>query len=446
MDGIAGNGFMTALQARVADVLEACTRCGKCVEVCPMPDAVGIDRGNAESIAGGVLDILRDGSGPEQSVRWAEACTGSGYCIGACEYGVNPRFMLAMARTATRRHKGETAVRDGGAAAFRHMSKGVRVLSRLQLPLDRIARLGPAYDAADAAATPDIIFYTGCNVLKTPHIVLLALDILDALGIRYKVMGGPTHCCGVLQFNAGDPEISGRVALGTIDRFVATGATDVITWCPSCQKQYGDVVLPSYQRATGASPFDMTMFIVYIAGRLDALKPFLVNRVEKRVGLHEHPGIPGVSEAARAILEAIPGLEFVDLEQPRMGGQCSDFIRVPEIKRDAHAEALEAAERAGVTTLAGVYHACHRDMCSHERDWPFEVVNFLELVGDSMGVSHPDLFKRLKIMQDVDAIIADSQDMIESHGLKPAEVREIVLADMLGDQTLPLRGDAETGH
>ena len=30
---------------------------------------------------------------------------------------------------------------------------------------------------------PDFVFYTGCNVLKTPHIALLALDIMDALGV-----------------------------------------------------------------------------------------------------------------------------------------------------------------------------------------------------------------------------------------------------------------------
>ena len=51
------------------------------------------------------------------------------------------------------------------------------------------------------------MFYTGCNVLKTPHIALLALDIMDALGISYQVMGGPSHCCGILQLKSGDAEM-----------------------------------------------------------------------------------------------------------------------------------------------------------------------------------------------------------------------------------------------
>ena len=46
---------------------------------------------------------------------------------------------------------------------------------------------------------PDFVFYTGCNVLKTSHIALLALDIMGVLGAAYQVMGVPSRCCGVSQ-------------------------------------------------------------------------------------------------------------------------------------------------------------------------------------------------------------------------------------------------------
>ena len=139
------------------------------------------------------------------------------------------------------------------------------------------------------------------------------------------------------------------------------------------------------------------------------------------------------------LLAAVPGLEFVDLEQTRVGYMCNKLAPLPDFKRDYHEAQLQAAADAGVTTLAGVYHACHRDLCSHERDWPFEVVNFLELVGESMGLQRPDIFKRMKIMQDVDAILADAGPMIGVHGLDLEEARDVVLRDMLGEQPLPLR-------
>ena len=57
---------------------------------------------------------------------------------------------------------------------------------------------------------PDIVMYLGCNVLKTPHIALLCLEVLDRLGARYKVFAGPAYCCGVIQYRAGDAKTSGR--------------------------------------------------------------------------------------------------------------------------------------------------------------------------------------------------------------------------------------------
>ena len=92
--------------------------------------------------------------------------------------------------------------------------------------------------------------------------------------------------------------------------------------------------------------------------------------------------------------------------------------------------------------MAGVYHACHRDLCAHERNWPFEVVNYMELIGESVGITRPDVFKRLKMLQDVGAIIADSADQIAEYGLEEDEVRDVVLQDVLGEQSLPLRGTA----
>ena len=90
--------FETALAGRVSDMVDACTRCGKCVEVCPSVAPAGIADARPDAVISGVLDILRTGEGPEASRKWAEACTLSGACIKACDYGVNPRFLLAMAR------------------------------------------------------------------------------------------------------------------------------------------------------------------------------------------------------------------------------------------------------------------------------------------------------------------------------------------------------------
>ena len=53
--------FLVALDARRAATLNDCTACGKCVEVCPMPGPAGIDASDPETIASGILDIIRTG-------------------------------------------------------------------------------------------------------------------------------------------------------------------------------------------------------------------------------------------------------------------------------------------------------------------------------------------------------------------------------------------------
>ncbi|MDB5403453.1 MAG: hypothetical protein JWQ55_5471, partial [Rhodopila sp.] len=158
-----------------------------------MPAPAGLDTSNPRALTDGILTLLRGGEHPEAS-RWAAVCSGSGHCIPVCQYGVNPRLMLALARVADVSRDVVAARRQTAFSRFGAMTKGVRVLSRLQLPPDVLARFRG--DEVEEQA-PEVVFYTGCNVMKTPHIVLLALDIMDAMGIRYRVMGGPSACCGV---------------------------------------------------------------------------------------------------------------------------------------------------------------------------------------------------------------------------------------------------------
>ena len=99
--------FESALAERIEEMVGACTRCGKCVEVCPSVEPAGIEAAAPQSVIGGVVDILRGGDGSEASRLWAQSCMLSGECVRACYYGVNPRFLLAMARVAIKRAEHE---------------------------------------------------------------------------------------------------------------------------------------------------------------------------------------------------------------------------------------------------------------------------------------------------------------------------------------------------
>jgi Fe-S oxidoreductase len=302
-----------------------------------------------------------------------------------------------------------------------------------------LERLGQgAASVARPSEPPDFVFYTGCNVLKTPHIALLALDIMDTLGISYQVMGGPSHCCGILQMRAGDVEMSGRMGSTSIEKMSHSKSGQLLSWCPSCYVQFTETTLPTIERQRGARPFEMTPFIRFLRARLDDLKPLLRERVELRVALHKHPGVAGVMEAATDILQAVPGVTLVDLNQPAVGLQSVNLAVLPDYRRKVELSELEAARDAGVEALVAVYHSDHRALCAHERDWPFRIVNLLEIVGQSMGLYRHDRFKELKIVQDAGLIVAECRDLIAEHSLDPELARDVVARAMLGEQPLPL--------
>ena len=135
--------FLDAVNARIEDILDTCTRCGRCVEACPMVEPAGLDKTQAPAIVGGILDLLAGGPGTPDAERWTQVCTNSGKCMPACDYGVNPRFMVNMARVAAKAKLGEDAVRRAGQTYLRQLHHSTRMISRLLLTPEELERLAP---------------------------------------------------------------------------------------------------------------------------------------------------------------------------------------------------------------------------------------------------------------------------------------------------------------
>ena len=414
-------GFLDTFRARGAAIADACTRCGDCFRACPMVEPAGLAAADPEEVTGAIVDLITGGTGNADAIRWADVCSGSGNCIPACQHGINPRFMVQLARGFARRNAGSAPLPTRWREPFQNMSRGVRVLSRLQLPPETLARFAPSHEPR--TTPPDVVFYTGCNVLKTPHIALLCLDIFDLLGVDYEVMGGVGQCCGVYQYRFGDFETNSKVAYATIDGLASAGASTVLSWCPSCQISIGEVSLPNYEMQFGAKPFDLNPFLIFLADRADQLAALMKHRVERRIALHERPVFPGVIAAVKKLLSIIPGAELVDIDVPRVGTQANSLAQLPKFKRELVQRELQAVADAGVTTLATIYHACHREICDVGEGRSFEVVNFMELLGEGLGLDSEDLYKRLKLIRDIDDIIVETAPFIEANRLDLDTVR-----------------------
>jgi Fe-S oxidoreductase len=407
------DGVLDYLDNAAREAASRCTGCGRCVEVCPAADAAGIDKSDATGIVA-ELKRLTEGVGhTPRAAQWAEACNGGGECSVVCPEAINVRQWVSIERMRGRVARQDEQARTVAASRrFRSMSHSVRLLASMQVPSPYLARIMTRRRDKPA----DFVFYTGCNVLRTPHMIFNVMDILDALGLTFEVMGGPGHCCGVYQFHEGDLGAYQRIAGNTYDAFAKVGAKRVLSWCPSCTKQFGEMY---YDYAKPA--FDYGHVALFFVEQLDRLRAhFRTDLPRQRVAIHEHDGIEGVSRSVRTILGAIPNLELVEIAQDKSfsyvcGGPAA---RYPEREAQTHRMAADNAAAAGVDVLVTIFHACHRQLSGAEARYPFAVKNFTDLLAEAMGAGgRHDYYKQYKRGGEMDEALAAARAYLETNGI-----------------------------
>src|SRR5258708_4601737 len=97
--------YLDLFRQRGDDLADACTRCGDCFRACPMTEPGGIADASPQETTAAIVDLITGGPGNDDAIRWAEVCSGSGNCIPACTHGINPRFMVQLARGFARRNR-----------------------------------------------------------------------------------------------------------------------------------------------------------------------------------------------------------------------------------------------------------------------------------------------------------------------------------------------------
>lgn len=94
-----GEKLRRFLDAERERILSSCTACGKCYEVCPMPEYIEKKDGRTPAqITAGVLGLLRDGSAEGTALDWVKVCMRTGCCVPACPENVNPKMMLRLGK------------------------------------------------------------------------------------------------------------------------------------------------------------------------------------------------------------------------------------------------------------------------------------------------------------------------------------------------------------
>ncbi len=405
----------------------------------------GAKGANPEAVTRSVVDIINGRPHAPEGAAWAEVCQKSGLCIEACPEDVNPREMLAYAKINLLRSASDRkAVEEKSRAYFQLLSRTIRLMAGLQLEPDLYQRLNAVRSRKKPKA--EAVFYFGCNILQTPHLLLSCMDVFDRMGLDYVVAGGVAHCCGINHIRRGDLEAGAAMGARSLGHFRSFSPERVITFCPTCQMQYteyqhlyagydeGKTGLPmSGSSGLARDPLPFVHITQYLVENLETLRGLYVQPVEKRAAVHLHGGTEGVERNVRTILGSVPGLELVEIDQlADHGYQCPTLASLPPAKEAMREKLFASAREAGVDSLLTVYHSCHRELCGEEGNQPFQIENFMTVLGQAMGFEYPDRTKTFKLYEDMDRVLAEAGDLLRAHGIDPERARSQLQTALYG--------------
>jgi heterodisulfide reductase subunit D len=406
MDRPATASLADFLATEAQAIASACTKCGECVSVCPVIPYGAAADAPAGQIVGGIVSLL---GGQEEldpaSEAWASTCNGCGLCIPACPEGINPRRMLALASAKSASRGSKTP------ELFRRMSRAIKIMAAMQLVPEEFRRV---FVPPRPRPAP-IVFYLGCNALRTPHLLFNSMTLLDALDADYEVVGGPSSCCGVIATKwEGQIRTGERVTTNAIDRFEGFSPERVLNWCPTCQLHLGET-LEGYRKTA----YEFDHVTEYLVSRIDELRERFVMSIPRRAIVHAHVGRADICRNVDVLLRAIPGLEIVETVF-ESGYTCggSGCSKAPELAAREHNELLARGDVTGADVLVTLYHGCHAVFVGAEAQGKFRVLNYTDLLVEALGgVPHADRLKAFRLLDDWQMIVDEGRPYLQANGL-----------------------------
>src|SRR5262249_35554955 len=286
------------------------------------------------------------------------------------------------------------------------------------LPEDRTWRLTPPGRDPEPHR---IVLYLGCNVLRTSHMIQTISAIFDRLDLDWVAVGGPTYCCGIVHHREGDTAAAGGVSRHTIELLQSYQPEEGVMWCPSCIYFYDEVL-------QARLPFPVRHAAEFLVAQLPRLE--FGQRLDQAVALHYHTlSEPRTREglAGRRLLESVPGLTFIEVESDlRFGRSCTAAVQTQvgiETWNGMVRAQIERARAAGAATLATIYHGCQRLLCEFERDGGIVIEHYLSVFGRALGVEFEDKYKKYRLWEDAERVLADSAPCQRANGVDPARAR-----------------------
>lgn len=210
-----------------------CYQCGTCTATCPY-DVVG-----EEPIS--VRDLMRrsqlgvDGMGEE-----LYRCLTCKECEASCPRGVDIMdAMVGLREVAFEDDEAPGELEGALWSVYEEDNPWERPAS------ERGAWLEEVPDDVDVPVGEDaeVLYYVGCTPSYDPalqSVPAAMVQLFEAAGVDYTVLGGEEVCCGDVVKQTGEPDFFAQLAEMNGGAFESTGAETIVTTSPHCAETFAD--------------------------------------------------------------------------------------------------------------------------------------------------------------------------------------------------------------
>lgn len=225
----------------------------------------------------------------------------------------------------------------------------------------------PETHRAKVGVPRDIAYFAGCTASYVEQdMPQAAVALLDAAGVDYTYLGNEENCCGIPMLVAGKWDAWEQNLRRNVAKLSAHGVKTIITSCPACWLVWHSYY-PQWAAKLGIDfPFTARHYTEVLAEALAGGALSLPGTVPQKVTFHDscHLGrAGGIYDAPRQVLQALPGLELVEMERCREQAACcgSVLTRIgePEPTSDfLGGDRIREAVAAGAEAMVAVCPCC----------------------------------------------------------------------------------------
>jgi len=363
------------MEKRLRQDVSMCLMCGSCVEKCP-------NKVPTDEIVGAMRREISDNRGLSLVGKGVSAVIG------------NKSLMKAAVKTgAALSPLVFKKVPDSSGLRLRFPVPQMKDRSLPVLPAENLFDIFPEFIKGDGDK-PTVGFFAGCSIsFIYPEIGVSMIRLLKKIG--YSVfMPKSQQCCGIPALSSGDGELVERLAERNTASFREHDVQHIITCCASCNggiKEYYSTMKADYGDFTG-KVIDFNVFLAeqgFI--REIAELPKWENRT--RVTYHDpcHLKTQGILKEPRALLEALPNVEFVEMEGASsccgLGGTFSVYHY--ETSKAIGARKIPGLRESRAELIATACPGCImqlQDVINHAR-LEVKAVHILDLISEALGLT-----------------------------------------------------------